>query len=93
MAIEPRWSFYPKYWWELLTTHVRWAGIFLRMIPHGYCIKWDKKRRDYMDLSLTPVDTDNLEDMQIVSETRGGTAALERTRVIKQSSSAAQGAA
>ena len=93
MPIESRWTFYPKYWWELLSTHVRWAGIFLRMVPAGYRIKRDPNRKSYMDLSLTPVDTDNLEDMQIVSETRGGAEALERTRLIKETSTAAQGAA
>ncbi len=83
MPIEPRWRFYPKYWWELLATHARWAKIFLGMVPKGYRIKRDPNRMAFTDLSLTPVDDDHLEDMQIVSETRGGAASLKRSRFIK----------
>ena len=84
MAIESRWSFYSKYIWEQISTHARWAKIFIQMVPKGYRIKWDKNRMDYTDLSLTPVTDEDLEDMAIVAETRGGTASLERSRMIKE---------
>ena len=43
------------------------ARIFIRMVPKGYAIKRDPNRRTYTDLSLTPVDYDNLEDMEMAT--------------------------
>lgn len=81
--IESRWTFYPKFAWELIRDHVRWARLYLSLLPACIRIRRDENRREYMDLSLSPVDDEGLEDMRIVAETRGGVAALERSRRLK----------
>jgi len=79
-AIEPRWRFYPKLGVELVRDHVRWLRLYLRLLPACLRIKRDPDRRAYTDMALSPVDDDHLEDMEIVSGTRGGIAALEKSR-------------
>ena len=90
LAIEPRWSFYPKYAFELLRDHVRWARLYLSLLPAAMRIRRDPDRRNYADLAMTPVDHDNLEDMEMVSGTRGGIEALEKSRRMKEIGKAVQ---
>jgi hypothetical protein len=41
-------------------------------------IKADPKRREYMDLSLTPLDADEFEKLALYGETRGGQQAVAK---------------
>ena len=80
MKIEARWIFYPRYLWELISTHARWARIFLRMVPKGYRIKRDPTRKAYSDFSLEEVNYDDLSETEMITGTRGGAEALEKAR-------------
>ena len=79
MKIESRWTFYPKYAWEMVRDHARWARIYLSVLPACMKIRRDPDRKAYTDLSLTPVDYDDLDNMEMVTGTRGGVESLEKS--------------
>ena len=56
MPIEPIWSFYPKYFVELLVKNYRWASLYIRLRRIYLLIRKDSKRFEYTDVALTPVD-------------------------------------
>jgi hypothetical protein len=59
--IEPIWSFYPKYFAELVRKTVGWALLYLRLRLIYLRIKHDPKRHEYTDLAITPVTDDEVE--------------------------------
>jgi radical SAM superfamily enzyme YgiQ (UPF0313 family) len=60
LPIEPFWSFYPQYWWEVLRKQWRWASLYVRLRMIYLSIKRDPKNREYSDLALTPIDDDEI---------------------------------
>ncbi len=78
--IEPALLFYPKYWAELAWSQLRWGLRFAGIVPFYIRIKRDKARGHYMDLALSPVEKESLEDLAMIAETRGGQAALAKSR-------------
>lgn len=78
--VEPAVLFYPKYWGELIWSQLRWAYRFARIIPFYIKIKRDAERSRYRDLALSPVDKESLDDLAMIAETRGGQAALAKSR-------------
>jgi hypothetical protein len=61
MPMEPIWSFYPKYWAELVRKTAGWAYIYLKLRRIYLSIKYDPKRYEYSDLAITPVTDDEIE--------------------------------
>jgi radical SAM superfamily enzyme YgiQ (UPF0313 family) len=61
LAIEPIWTFYPKFLSELVYKTVGWAAIYLRLRKIYVKIKHDPRRREYSDLAITPVTDDEIE--------------------------------
>jgi Radical SAM superfamily len=64
LPIEPVWSFYPKYAWELFSKHVSLAKHWITLSIMLRRARGEQKVRPYTDLALTPVtehDTDTLE--------------------------------
>ncbi|HEX2062644.1 MAG TPA: radical SAM protein, partial [Thermoanaerobaculia bacterium] len=57
-AIEPRWKFYPKYFFESFAKLGRWFGIYARLRLIYMRVKRDPARYDYMDTALTAVADD-----------------------------------
>jgi hypothetical protein len=55
LPIEPFWSFYPKYWFEIFHRQWRWGSMYLRLRMIYLGIKRDPKNREYSDLALTPI--------------------------------------
>lgn len=80
MKVEAAWSFYPKYWASLLADQVRWIALLARVWPYYLKVKRDPKRREFMDLALTPSSDETLEDLEMITGTRGGEKALAKAR-------------
>ena len=70
--------FYANYLRHLITNQFRIAYWALRMNRVRRKIKADPKRRDYVDLSLTPPDADEFERLALFGETRGGQQAVAK---------------
>jgi radical SAM family protein len=57
-AIEPIWSFYPKYLTEMASKVVRWGALYLRLRRIYLRIKHDPERFSYTDMAMTAVADD-----------------------------------
>jgi hypothetical protein len=64
LPLEPVWTFYPKYFWEIVTKHARLAKHWLMLDWMLRRARSEQKVRPYHDLALTPptdADTETLE--------------------------------
>ena len=75
--------FYPRYVFDLVAKHVAIGRLVWKMHRVRKAIKADPNRRDYMDLALTPVPDEELEnlDMFKVSEAARASAAKAKRMV------------
>jgi hypothetical protein len=63
--IEPVWKFYPKYWWETVSKHVRLVGYWLELELMLRKAKREQARTPYIDLALSPVTEDETETLEM----------------------------
>ncbi|MBV9569592.1 MAG: radical SAM protein, partial [Hyphomicrobiales bacterium] len=73
LPIESPFVFYPKYAFEFVAKHVKFARMFLKMHKLLRMIRRDPHARDYMDTALAPVastDLDLLEMFQVTEAAR-----------------------
>lgn len=80
LPIENPFVFYPKFVAESIAKHWGYVATVLRFHRHYRAIKRSPDRASYMDLALTPVDETNENDLAMVNETRGGTAAVAKAK-------------
>jgi radical SAM superfamily enzyme YgiQ (UPF0313 family) len=84
MPIEPIWSFYPKYAWELVSKYYRslstliWIGLTSRRIRN------DPSRYQYTDRALTPVTEDETERLELFTHNEAARQAVEHARKVVQ---------
>jgi hypothetical protein len=76
-AIEPAWSFYPKFLFESLAKLWRWGRTYAGLRRIYYRVKYDPKRYEYMDTALTPV-TDDDENLEMFHHTAAAEAFVAR---------------
>jgi len=82
-AVEPVWSFYPKYLAEVASKLVRWGTLYLRLRRIYLRIKHDPKRFEYTDLATTPVAADEAETHELFG-TDAARAYIARTERVKE---------
>jgi hypothetical protein len=79
MPLEGRCAFYGRYAWDILSKHVRFAGMYLQYRRALKRVVRD--RTHYMDIATTPVQQEEeLETLQMYSATRGAQPVVERQR-------------
>jgi radical SAM superfamily enzyme YgiQ (UPF0313 family) len=69
-AIEPRWKFYPKYFFESIAKLGRWFTMYAGLRLIYLRAKRDPKKYEYMDTALTPVTDHDVEELELFHETR-----------------------
>ncbi|MGZ5472373.1 MAG: B12-binding domain-containing radical SAM protein, partial [Thermoanaerobaculia bacterium] len=67
--IEPRWKFYPKYFFESIAKLGRWASTYAGLRLIYMRAKRDPKKYEYMDTALTPVTDHDVEDLEMFHQT------------------------
>lgn len=80
LPIEPAWRFYPAYALETVVKHMKWLRILASVYPEYRRLKRDPNRREYSDLAIAPIQASDLEGLDLISQTRGGAAALTKMR-------------
>ncbi len=63
LPIEPVWSFYPKYLWEIVRKHGRLAQQWIEMSRMCARARRDQKVNPYTDLAMTPVTDEETETL------------------------------
>ena len=66
MPIEHPIIFYPRRLWEVLSTSVRWLLLASKFQRIRLRVKYDPKKREYMDLAITPVVDQQDDDLDLV---------------------------
>jgi radical SAM superfamily enzyme YgiQ (UPF0313 family) len=69
-AIEPRWTFYPRFFFESIAKLGRWFSIYAGLRWKYMWIKRGWKRYAYMDTAMTPVTDEDQETLELFHETR-----------------------
>ncbi len=80
LPVVPVWKFYPAYVAETVVKHVKWLRMLAAVFPAYRRIKKDPNRRQYRDLAIAPIDHNDLESLDLISQTMGGNEALEKMR-------------
>lgn len=74
---ESRLSFYPRYWWQMVSITARLIWLrwyYLRLTRRIWS---DPKRHDYVDTAITPPNQSEFEELDLFTQTRGGEGAVE----------------
>jgi radical SAM superfamily enzyme YgiQ (UPF0313 family) len=69
--IEPVWAFYPNYWWEIVTKHVRLAKQWIEMSRMCARARREQKLNPYTDLAMTPVTDEETETLEMFTHNAG----------------------
>ena len=88
MPLENRFVFYGRYGWEIVSKHVRFAGMYLQ-----YYRALRRVVRDttpYMDIAMTAVQESELQALEMFSSTRGAKSVVEK--VLRRSAARAAAA-
>jgi radical SAM superfamily enzyme YgiQ (UPF0313 family) len=80
LPIESPLVFYPRYAREVIWKYLHYAREFLPAYLVYRRVKRDAKRFSYMDMALTEVSEADIGALEMFAGTRGGTAALEKSR-------------
>ncbi|NKB19276.1 MAG: radical SAM protein [Alphaproteobacteria bacterium] len=73
--------FYPRYGFEIVYKHLYLFALVIRYGAFRQLLKWDKSAKDYTDLSLTPVDDDEYNELEMFAVTDSAKAAVDKMRV------------
>ena len=66
MSMENPFIFYSRRIWEILSTNFQWALLIWKFRRIRLRVKYDPKKREYMDLAITPVEDQEDEDLGLV---------------------------
>jgi len=72
--------FYPRYAWEIVYKHGCLLALILRYGAFRQRLKYDPAARHYTDLSLTPVDEEEFDALEMFAVTESAKAAVEKMR-------------
>ncbi len=65
LGLESPFVFYPRYAWEIVSHHIRFLALAWRLGRYHRQIKNDPNARDYMDLALTPVTEEEMDELDM----------------------------
>ena len=93
MPIENPFVFYPKYIWELISKHWTYASLVWKFYRIYKGVKANPDRRAYRDTATTANAEQDLDELDMFKETRGGEAAVAKKRRQEEIIAAAREAA
>lgn len=80
MPIVPAWKFYPALVADLLVKHGKWIKMFASIAPQYLRIKRDPNRLAYSDKAMEATGDNQMADLDMIMQTRGGEQALAKMR-------------
>ena len=80
LPVEPVWTFYPKYFGEILSKHAALARQWWRLERIRRRIKADPNTRAYTDQALTPPVDDEVESLEMFTQSDAARAAVKRAQ-------------
>ena len=80
LPIENPLIFYPRYLSEIVVKHVRFALLYWRFSRARARVDRDPAKHDYTDISLTPPEDHELDELDMFTATEFGHAAVDKMR-------------
>jgi hypothetical protein len=84
LPIEPVWTFYPKYLWEIVSKHVRIARHWFMIERMAKRARREQKLTPYTDLALSPVTADETETLELLTHSEAARNAVAHQRKIAE---------
>jgi Radical SAM superfamily len=88
-AIEPMWSFYPKYLWDTAGKLVRTARAARHLYGLAKTITADPRNKGYMDQALTPAVEEDLDSLELFNQNDAARNAVHHERHVRELTAAA----
>ena len=73
--------FYPRYGFEIVYKHLYLFALIVRYGAFRQFLKMSKSAKDYTDLSLTPVEDDEYNELEMFAVTDSAKAAVDKMRI------------
>jgi Radical SAM superfamily len=89
-SIEPIWSFYPKYAWEIVAKHLTLAKYWVELDLMLRKAKRDPDRARYMDAALTPVTDEETETLEMFTHNETARSEVAHIRKVADLTSGAR---
>jgi hypothetical protein len=83
LAVEPVWSFYPRYLAELAAKLARWTALYVKLRRIYLRIKTDPQRFAYTDIAMTAVADDEAETHELFATDQARAFVEQRARLDK----------
>ncbi len=84
LAIEPMWTFYPKYLWDTAGKVVRAARAARRLYGLAKSSKADPRKKDYMDQALAPAVEEDLDSLELFNQNAAARNAVQHERHVRE---------
>jgi len=84
LPVEPVWSFYPKYAYDLVAKTARQARLVAWLCWHKWQIERDPARRAYTDQALAAVADDEEEKLALFTHNDAARHAVEHARKVAE---------
>jgi radical SAM superfamily enzyme YgiQ (UPF0313 family) len=82
LAIEPIWSFYPKYVWETASKHARLIKQWIELSSMCTRARREQKVNPYTDLAMTPVSDEETETLEMFTHNDGARSQVAHARKV-----------
>jgi Radical SAM superfamily len=92
LPIEPIWSFYPKYAWNLVSKYFRAVRLLLWLHRTNRRLQRDPNRYRYTDVAMTPVTEDETERLDLFTHSDAARQAVAHVHKIDQLTHSPKGA-
>ncbi len=80
--IEPIWSFYPKYFWEIVSKHARLCQYWIELDLMRRRAVRDQKIKPYTDLALTPVTDEENDTLEMFTHNEAARHEVAHSRMV-----------
>jgi Radical SAM superfamily len=84
MPVEPIWSFYPKYAWDLMSKYSRAVRLLLWLHATNRRLQKDPNRYAYTDLAMSPVTDDETKKLELFTHSDAARHAVAHAHKIEQ---------
>jgi hypothetical protein len=83
-AVEPMWTFYPKYVWGLVGKLVRVVRAARHLYGLAKTIKGGPRKNAYMDQALTPAVEEDLDSLELFNQNYAARNAVQYERHVRK---------
>ena len=90
LAIEPIWTFYPKYLWGTAGKLVRVVRAARHLYGLAKTIKGDPRKKAYMDQALTPAVEEDLDSLELFNQNDAARNAVQHERHMRELTAASR---